>query len=231
MLPNIFLPLFDDLVQVCPICLTNPKDMAFGCGHQVNHSLVCHYDLQVAGLYSEIVIIMHLSSFLFSLSFCLADMFWLWRSAPAMPHLPELNWNQNKALLVSFSAHLWELFMLSIYSHHVWVLLRHKEALKMQICSEILRQLTQHWTAIGCTGVLKSSVIVCVWVRFLEVCVNFYHMAIERLGLSWKFIMDDDFARNRLQVRLNFLARVEVLWVSEYPGAFICLYKLLICCS
>ncbi|KAH8500038.1 hypothetical protein H0E87_015323 [Populus deltoides] len=23
--------------QVCPICLTNPKNMAFGCGHQVNH--------------------------------------------------------------------------------------------------------------------------------------------------------------------------------------------------
>ncbi|KAL8466115.1 hypothetical protein ACS0TY_035285 [Phlomoides rotata] len=21
--------------QICPICLTNPKDMAFGCGHQI----------------------------------------------------------------------------------------------------------------------------------------------------------------------------------------------------
>lgn len=26
------------LLQVCPICLTNPKDMAFACGHQVSYS-------------------------------------------------------------------------------------------------------------------------------------------------------------------------------------------------
>jgi E3 ubiquitin-protein ligase RGLG len=26
------------LFKVCPICLTNPKDMAFGCGHMVSSS-------------------------------------------------------------------------------------------------------------------------------------------------------------------------------------------------
>lgn len=25
------------IMQVCPICLSNPKDMAFGCGHQVDY--------------------------------------------------------------------------------------------------------------------------------------------------------------------------------------------------
>ncbi|KAM2479148.1 hypothetical protein PS1_002915 [Malus domestica] len=30
--------------QVCPICLTNPKDMAFGCGHQT--CCECGQDLQ-----------------------------------------------------------------------------------------------------------------------------------------------------------------------------------------
>lgn len=34
--------------QICPICLTNPKDMAFGCGHQVNPSLSIHVLLSIA---------------------------------------------------------------------------------------------------------------------------------------------------------------------------------------
>ncbi|KAL8458474.1 hypothetical protein ACS0TY_036115 [Phlomoides rotata] len=30
-------PKLDSLLrqEICPICLTNPKDMAFGCGHQI----------------------------------------------------------------------------------------------------------------------------------------------------------------------------------------------------
>ncbi|GJV30434.1 E3 ubiquitin protein ligase RGLG2-like protein [Tanacetum coccineum] len=32
--------------QVCPICLTNPKDMAFGCGHQENATGAAALDLQ-----------------------------------------------------------------------------------------------------------------------------------------------------------------------------------------
>ncbi|KAM0931191.1 hypothetical protein ACQ4PT_000297 [Festuca glaucescens] len=30
--------------QVCPICLVNPKDMAFGCGHQVRHHALTSLD-------------------------------------------------------------------------------------------------------------------------------------------------------------------------------------------
>ncbi|PKI77103.1 hypothetical protein CRG98_002606 [Punica granatum] len=31
--------------QICPICLANPKDMAFGCGHQT--CCACGEDLQL----------------------------------------------------------------------------------------------------------------------------------------------------------------------------------------
>ena len=39
------------IFQVCPICLTNPKDMAFGCGHQVSLYLrcLCSYNIEVVG--------------------------------------------------------------------------------------------------------------------------------------------------------------------------------------
>lgn len=41
-----FVFLFWWLEQICPICLTNPKDMAFGCGHQVNNFLyILHFIL------------------------------------------------------------------------------------------------------------------------------------------------------------------------------------------
>ena len=49
-------------LQVCPICLVNPKDMAFGCGHQVRHQrtlpLSVHY-------FSTLFLILGISLYLF----------------------------------------------------------------------------------------------------------------------------------------------------------------------
>ncbi|RZS10070.1 hypothetical protein BHM03_00041220 [Ensete ventricosum] len=54
--------------KVCPICLTNPKDMAFGCGH-----LVC-FSFSVW-------------SFIFIL-FCCQDLQGMWCHLIDMPHMP-----------------------------------------------------------------------------------------------------------------------------------------------
>ncbi|KAK2968631.1 LOW QUALITY PROTEIN: hypothetical protein RJ640_030711 [Escallonia rubra] len=55
--------------QLCPICCCDPKDMAFGCGHQVMNS----------GLFS------------FISTFPAADMLLVWSRPSLMPHLPEHN--------------------------------------------------------------------------------------------------------------------------------------------
>lgn len=33
------------MFKVCPICLTNPKDMAFGCGHTVSAAMKVNFCL------------------------------------------------------------------------------------------------------------------------------------------------------------------------------------------
>ncbi|KOM30770.1 hypothetical protein LR48_Vigan01g032500 [Vigna angularis] len=69
--------------KVCPICLTNGKDMAFGCGHQGIVLTLCPIVISSNG----------------------ADLLRMWRKPRILPHMPKHNHYKNKALLVNLA---WE---------------------------------------------------------------------------------------------------------------------------
>ncbi|KAG2410440.1 E3 ubiquitin-protein [Vigna angularis] len=71
------------ILQVCPICLTNGKDMAFGCGHQGIVLTLCPIVISSNG----------------------ADLLRMWRKPRILPHMPKHNHYKNKALLVNLA---WE---------------------------------------------------------------------------------------------------------------------------
>lgn len=84
--------------QLCPICLSNPKDMAFGCGHQVGFLLLFSQFLLRRWVRESYSLLRNL------LLFCLyiADVLWLWRRPWVMPNMSKTNPDQNKTLLAAF---------------------------------------------------------------------------------------------------------------------------------
>lgn len=154
-------------------------------------------------LYSELEI-MRILNLCFFFFFFLADLFWLWGRAPIVPHLPELNRNQNKALLGSgLCTSPIFISSLNVLPTRVWSAkapscAHFREAQKG---SENTIMVRSFWVCLLETGQFRdeqdcpeTSVVVCLWaVKSLEVSVNYkLHSCRERLRLSWKFVLHDD---------------------------------------
>lgn len=76
--------------QVCPICLTEPKNMAFSCGHQVNiETWKCSFDQGYMILNNEHWWILNV------------DLLWVWTHPWQLSHLSNPDCHKNPTLLIS----------------------------------------------------------------------------------------------------------------------------------
>lgn len=85
------LNLFVFVEQLCPICLTNQKNMAFGCGHQVY--IYHHIFSSIISLHKQNIML------IFSMLFEFADMLRMWTGSTVMSDVSKFNSDQNQALL------------------------------------------------------------------------------------------------------------------------------------
>lgn len=85
------LDVLGSLKQLCPICLSNPKDMAFGCGHQVNPT----------NFHLLLLIFNRLKHWTNMVSVLIKDLLRVWTRSSNVSDLPCTDPDKNKALLTS----------------------------------------------------------------------------------------------------------------------------------